>query len=262
MKKFIISFFRFIAWLLFQPIRLMFFRPSYGAGPLALIKLGTGIAAISGKVGGSVFSRNKGGAYVKSWVKPTNPNTTPQQAVRTRLSNLSQGWRSLTQGQRDAWNGAATTFPYVNRLGEIIHLQGEALYIKLNLNILAINQTEITVPPLPTAVDAPLTLTTACSDGAGTMTLTFTDVIPAATTWQVFATPQLSAGITNVDSYYRQIDLLVNGDLTGIDIATEYTAKYGALPALGARYGIKIRAVLDGSGIPAAPRTALAIVAA
>ena len=101
---------------------------------MGLIKYGMGIAQISGKIGGSVYARNSGGNYVRNWVKPVNPNTALQQAVRNIMGQLTTRWNNtLTAAQRTAWNLYGASVAMTNRLGETVYLSGINHYIRSNL---------------------------------------------------------------------------------------------------------------------------------
>lgn len=102
---------------------------------MAIIKTSALVADIKGKVGGNVFSRNKGGNYVRRYVKPINRNTAAQQFVRILFGVLASGWRNLTTEARTAWNTITVLYPYVNRLGEVSIYSGQQLYQKLNSNL-------------------------------------------------------------------------------------------------------------------------------
>lgn len=64
---------------------------------------------LSGKLGGSVFSRNKAGYYVRRWANPTNPQTTGQMRARATLASVASAWHSLTDADKGAWNSYAVT---------------------------------------------------------------------------------------------------------------------------------------------------------
>lgn len=100
---------------------------------MGLIKLGFGVAGISGKIGGSVFAKNKGGNYARSWTKPTNPQTERQIAQRAKLSTTSNAWKNLTQAQRAGWDESAKTRTVLNRFGEVKQLSGFQVYQRQNL---------------------------------------------------------------------------------------------------------------------------------
>jgi hypothetical protein len=85
------------------------------------MKFGAFVVAGSGKIGGHVASRNRSGAFLRTKVTPTNPQTGAQNAVRSLLASLSSAWRSLTGAQRAAWNGAVSAFPRTNVFGDIVN---------------------------------------------------------------------------------------------------------------------------------------------
>lgn len=66
-------------------------------------------AILSGKLGGSVYSRNKGGAYIRAYVKPTNANTQAQINARGSFTSAVTAWHGLTDIQKQAWNAFAIT---------------------------------------------------------------------------------------------------------------------------------------------------------
>ncbi len=63
------------------------------------------LTEMSGKIGGAVASRARGGIqYMRKLVTPSNPRTTLQTAVRAGLASISVFWRtSLTESQVLAW---------------------------------------------------------------------------------------------------------------------------------------------------------------
>lgn len=66
-------------------------------------------AILTGKLGGSVYSRNKAGYYVRGYAKPTNPQTGAQMSARAFLGAVSSAWHSLTDVSKAAWNTFAIT---------------------------------------------------------------------------------------------------------------------------------------------------------
>ena len=98
---------------------------------MALVTFGGGVTAISGRIGGNVFSKT---GSVRAGTIPTNPNTAPQQEVRGLIALLSNVWiNTLTQAQRDAWATYAANVTVPNRLGAQIQISGIAHYIRSNV---------------------------------------------------------------------------------------------------------------------------------
>ncbi len=102
---------------------------------MALVKFGAAVNQVSGKIGGVVFLRGKGGNVMRSWRKGVNPQTPAQTAQRERLAWLSNAWKGLTASQRKAWDTSAEENfrQHKNRLGEVTQLTGHQLFLKVNL---------------------------------------------------------------------------------------------------------------------------------
>jgi len=69
------------------------------------------LGVVQGRVGNVVFSRNKGGVYVKSFRKPTNANSQAQKNIRNIMRSISGAWTALSVDLRNAWaDFAKSTF--------------------------------------------------------------------------------------------------------------------------------------------------------
>lgn len=124
------------------------------------------IAQAAGKIGGTVFARNKTGLYARNWAKPTNPNSARQVDQRGWLTAAASAWKVLTDTQRAAWNEYAAGTPVMNRLGETVHLTGQNFYMKLNILRLQANlATDPTAPGSPGTGNDPLIEDIELNDG-------------------------------------------------------------------------------------------------
>ena len=88
------------------------------------------------KDAGTVFSRNRFGAYTRKKTIPVNTNTTKQIAVRENFRLASTAWKSLTSLQRQAWNEFANNYTYTNVFGESKKLTGAQLFTSGNARLL------------------------------------------------------------------------------------------------------------------------------
>lgn len=70
---------------------------------MAKVKTSSLLAEIRGNLGGSVFSSNASGFYVKSLVIPVNPRKPLQLAQRLRLSDAAATWRTVTPAELADW---------------------------------------------------------------------------------------------------------------------------------------------------------------
>lgn len=115
---------------------------------MALIKLGGGVTDIRGSVGGSTFSRCKGGNYIRSNKKPCNPRSSLQNTRRANAAYLAKYWSNdLTEQQRADWRAYAAGTTWTNRLGEAIENNGLSAFLRLNAFQLMIPSTIIAAAP-------------------------------------------------------------------------------------------------------------------
>lgn len=92
------------------------------------------IGQASGSLAGSTFSRNRGGAYIRTRSVPTNPGSAFQSAVRAFMADLTSAWGdTLTPAQRAAWDLYATNVPMTDTLGEPRNVGGIGMYCRSNI---------------------------------------------------------------------------------------------------------------------------------
>lgn len=229
---------------------------------MAKIKLSAIVSEMRGKLNGSVFSKNRGGAYIRTKVTPVNPQTLSQGLVRATLTSLSQAWRGLTEAQRLAWAGAVSSFTSTDIFGDIKTPSGINLYNKLNLNLAAIGEAPIDTPPLAVSVGYFDTLSLAADASANTIAATFTDIgVDAGQTVLVEATPCLSAGKSFVKSEFRQIGTFAGGSTSPQALGAMYVAKFGAMTA-GKKLFVRFKCVDKTTGVSGQYTSASTIVVA
>lgn len=183
----------------------------------------------SGSEAGTTYSRNKGGAYIRSRAIPTNPQTAAQTIVRNRLGTLAAAWRGLTQAERDAWNTAVANFPTVNVFGDVRELTGLQLYVGINVNRLNIGLGSLAVPPAPVGADGLDSLALTSTVAGPTFDVAYTpDPVPADHELVVQATVSLSAGISNANNKFRQIATVAAAAASPFLGGADYDAKFGA----------------------------------
>lgn len=225
-----------------------------GVSGNALVKFTAIVDGLSGKIAGTVFARNKGGAYARGKGNPTNPQTAAQSAVRSRFAQIAQAWRGLTNDQRKAWDASTDDYPYNNRMGDSKHLSGSGLHQKLNLNRASVELANIALPSLPKALELPLSFSVAADATAGTARIAanFAGAPTGSTMFAVYATEPSSAGRKNLKTRLRKIAVQDSDDLDGVDLLPAYTAKFGAL-VIGANVAFELRPVQSETGQGSAP---------
>lgn len=96
----------------------------------ALILPGPMIAEARGSVGGTVFSRNRTGAYTRNRSIPVNPGSVGQDQVRLGLSAANVVWvEVLDDEQRDLWGDYAANVPKTNKVGQTFNATGQNWFI-------------------------------------------------------------------------------------------------------------------------------------
>lgn len=101
---------------------------------MAVFLPGGGVASIRGSIGGSTFSANRGGPYMRNRSIPTNPNTPQQQAVRSAMALLAARWGdTLTDNQRAQWDLYAENVLLLNSLGQPRNVGGIGMYVRSNI---------------------------------------------------------------------------------------------------------------------------------
>lgn len=237
----------------------------------ALIKLSSiGITAISGKAGGSVFSRNRGGEYFKNFVMPTNTITQARQAVRAVFGSLASAWRTLTQSERNTWIEQAPNYLRTNAFGDQKQLQPNALFVGQNTNLLNAGLDQINEITAPQGTNGVVSAGPSQFDlASGVPSWDFAFNLEAdnssalnANHYVLEATPPHSLSRRNVQNEYRvlakSVDLAVNPPSGSTisqttffadadDAVAQYADKFG-LPNEGDVVSYRVKAVNPNTG--------------
>lgn len=217
---------------------------------MGLIKFGGGVSAISGKIGGTVYARNRGGAYARNWAKPTNTPTAKQSANRLAFGNVSKDWAGLTSSQQDGWDALASTVSRLNRLGDAYTPTGRQVYLESANNMRVIGQTPLT--------DAPVSLLQPTIDGTPGLTLEVSAGAPSAITitglaaqsgisYVLEATRAFGDLKTNFSIDYRQIKVGNTG--ATIDALSSYILVFPNVANEGNQVSFRLRYIDTQNGM-------------
>lgn len=199
---------------------------------MAKVKFTAVVADMRNKLNGSVFARNRGGAYVRTKVTPLNPQSVAQVAARNLLTGLAQGFRSLSQPQITAWNEAVSQWQTTDIFGDLVSPTGLALYVRLNANITNAGGTPISSPPAPVGADSLTTLELTATVTGDVFDIDFTPAaVPANHTMYIESTTMLSPGINNANSRFRFIGTAGAAATSPFDAYGFQSAKFGSLVA-------------------------------
>ena len=199
------------------------------------IKFGSIVVDGSGKLGGHIYAKNRGGNYVRTKVTPTNPQTIYQMQVRGLFGNLSSQWRSLTEMQRTSWENYAGNNEVTDAFGDKRRLAGNAMFVSINTNLSLANMpvllTPVNVEERIIAVVGGLTATSGTPD---VLRVEFDDYIDGAAgdgKIVVYATEPFRASQKYAKNKFRYLGAYDTDavDTFALDIETEYTGRFGAL---------------------------------
>ncbi len=228
---------------------------------MARVLYGALVVEMKGKIGGTVFQSNRFGFTARQ--KPISPKVSSslQGSIHNVFADTAQHWRTLTDGQRTAWDVVAPNWPHNDKFGNPVQLTGYNLFMKLSLNLQNIVQPINDVASNPALVFNPVAPTLAIAVGAGQMDVSFfPSPIDQASTLVISATPQHSAGAKLVKSKLRLVERFVVTTASPVSIASEYTKKFGAFPLEGSKVSISLTAYATSNGTASPPVTVSAIV--
>lgn len=194
---------------------------------MAKIKFGAMMVDASGKLGGQVFSKNRGGAYIRTKSTPLNPQTTAQMAIRGIFANISSAWSGLSESGRQSFNNLVSSYARTDIFGDLRNPSGKNLFQRLNQNLEISGQPQITTCVQP--IEVPFAgVQEAILDSATPQINVALQNDTTGSRIVVWATPPLSAGTSFVKNKLRQIAVF-NGVAPGnIEVSTQYIAKFGA----------------------------------
>jgi hypothetical protein len=214
-----------------------------------------------GKLGGHVYSKNKGSAYVRTKTKPTNPRTVSQVAQRNRNTTNAQGWRGLTASQILAWNALAAITAKKNKFGSTHFDSGFQLYTQLNNNLATLGLSPISAAPAFIAVTALTSFSFTATHVAGVVTLTFAPAASASVSFVFRATPQYGNGKTFIRGAYRVCGVLVTADASPYIATAMYNSVFPAITAAGQKISASLTPIMITTGQKGLPLAATVVVA-
>lgn len=226
---------------------------------MALAKYGGIISELRGKEGGVIFSRNRYGSYMKQKISPTNPQTQSQQNQRSLMGQAAQIWAGLTAEAKQQWVNFGSQVTRTNRFGDQTTYSGFNACVKCNRNLLILKHNTIltpeVIPAFPNFAFGAIGLTNEGMDIAFTPT-------PIGTYFQlvVEATAPIYGGRRFVKNLYRQVMVTTANVASPLNLVTDYTSVFGAMPVAGTYVGFRVRVVHNLSGWDSAVYTTGAVV--
>ena len=206
------------------------------------LKFGAIVTDGRGKIGGHVASKNRAGAYLRTKVTPSNPNTVAQAQARSILASISQMWQTLTESQRNGWNEAVKEWGTTDIFGDIKKPSGINLFVKLNANLISVGFPQLLDVPRKMEVPSVIIASAYLNITIDNIQINFDNNTADGVIALVRATPTLSPGVSFVKSQFRVVgSTVVNGN--NLSIQGAYEPKFG-LPLIGANVYANIQFVL------------------
>jgi hypothetical protein len=226
---------------------------------MAKILYGDGVANMSGKQGGSVYSKNANGAYKRANRKGVNPNTPSQQTQRAKFSQGAKYYASLSPAQKQSYKDGAFGYPYRDRVGNTSYYTGAQLAAKY-ANIYAVCNAGATPAPAsllaPIFLDSVNTMVATKTVAGGVLTLlkltgdflvlggTANGTVDSGQAAVISATSGISAGVTAPKkSLFKTIGVFDSGQdfSAGINVLGEYAAIFSNSAPVGSVIWFNVR---------------------
>ena len=219
---------------------------------MAIIIPGAMVSQASGRIGGTIFSRNRGGAYVRNGSIPSTVTTRAAQNVKAIIAAQSQDWAGLDEEIREQWREWATQNPVINRLGQSRTLSGHQAFVQINARLVyggfaALESPPVGAAPAPfmlndiTFTDAPLALTVGYTPTPA----------PAGVAVQCFAYLADSPGVAYVRNRLALVTTSAAAAATPLDIESDVVERFGT-PQAGQTLHIGLRALDSATGLVSA----------
>jgi len=180
---------------------------------MALLVPGATVSVLSGKIGGTVFARNRGGAYARSYAIPTRVTSQGAQIIKAAFAAASRAYANLTTEQIQAWDQYGKENPVSNRIGQLITLKGQSWYVGVNSRLTISGDTNIDVPPIlpPPVIATASNAVVDVNDTTATIDIAAHDDSENIKIL-VYAARSVSAGKRYVDNLYTNILVSAAGE--------------------------------------------------
>ena len=217
---------------------------------MARVKFSALVSEMRNKLNGSVFSKNRGGNYLRNKVTPVNPQSIFQTQKRSVFGGISSRFRSLTADQVNAWNDAAQNFPYTDIFGDSKILSGHQLHQKLNTNLAQVNVPPLINPPTPRTIEAIGWVLADFNLSTHTWQIELIYGSGSPTDYYIIeATPPIPTSVNFVKNKFRSFGIVnpIGTDPDPIDSYNAYVERFG-VPSAGSRFFARVFAVSKLSG--------------
>ena len=221
---------------------------------MAIFTPGPLVGQVSGKIGGIVASRNRGGAYWRNNAVPSVATSARALEVKSILGGVSQLWANVSAADRLAWVSYARQNPFINRLGRAISGTANNHFVGVNSILLGVGAEPITLPPaFPAPFAAPIDDFTVTVTGpdlqptAATLVMD-TDALEDYQVYEVFACRVASPTINYVRNLFTRVFVSAPEAAPTIDLTAALQDALGSYQ-VGTVYHVQVRIVDTRTGL-------------
>jgi len=216
---------------------------------MSLIKPSSVISAISGKLGDTVYARNRGGMYARAWAKPSGTPTGDQTDKWDIWTLCGASFAGLDSDQLKLWREYADRISAKNRLGENIRLTAQTLFTECFTNASLAGLTPLTEPHKasnrPAITDTEGILAT--TDGTNILDYRIGRTNAkgpgnSGCRLLIYAAPNLRPSVRNVNNQFRLI-AVGNANNTITNVTTAFQDKFGTSALVGQVAHVKLRVI-------------------
>ena len=214
---------------------------------------GPTVAEVRGSIGGTVYSRNRYGAYMRTRAKPTVTTSADAQAAKTLMTSATQAWQDLTPAERLAWREWARANPVVGSLGFPQTLPGHAAFVGIYCRRFKLGQGPLLVPPITPAPVGLTAVSVVADKTAGTADVTFlaTPLGAGCVLW--FQACQVaSQGISYVQNLLKWCPISAVAPASPYDAFANFESRLGAL-VIGHEFHLLVSVADTATGLLSTP---------
>lgn len=222
---------------------------------MANIKKGSIVSDIRGRVGSEIYSRNREGSYVKSYVVPVQPNTGPQLNSRNVLTQAVSAWQALSDSERLSWIELAGSTFAKTKLGDSIERVGYNTFIERKMNLLFVGSSSNPFPfnhSLTGLVSLSFVSATTSSISVNLDEFSMSSRVRLG----VFMSPAVSSGIMSPNSTrFSQVVQLPSTSINAFNFKSSYESVFGSLSGhVGDKIFMKVKArLIDAKAVSPGP---------
>lgn len=211
----------------------------------ALIRTGSIVSDLVGKVGGHVFQRSRGGLTLRSQPAPIERGLNIQNKKRNYAVRVQSAWTSLAISNRNLWEAYAVFKNKHTKKGFGAILTGQSIFMQENIMRLNINESGFAFTPLillsPIITTPPQTISIVSAKlEFGNFQLHFDYNIPDATKYPIvfISRPLLPSQISDYNKKRFMALILSTGQVQ--DISAVYKAAWSKFPSGGNYVNTKV----------------------